>query len=118
MPDVNLDLARPFYLIKLLDKDTNDLKYIWSTNIFLDDERPEDDSIIAPNSYIEDIEVKSNFEPPINNGEVKINHNVGSTPNIAINDVLKVYFGYYSIDNSQNPVHSLTYTGQIDKILG
>jgi hypothetical protein len=116
MPDVNLDLARPFYLIKILDKDTNDLKYVWSANIFLDDERPEDDSKIAPNSYIEDIEVKSNFEPPINIGEVKINHNVGSTPNIAINDVLKVYLGYYSIDHSQNPVYSLTYTGQIDKI--
>jgi protein-arginine deiminase len=116
MPEVTLDLARPFYLIKIFDKDSNDLKFVWSPNVFLDSERPDDSSKIAPETFIEDIEIKSNFEPPINLGEIKINHSVGYTPNITIKDILKIYFGYYTQNNSNEAVFSLVYTGQVNRI--
>ena len=116
MPEIYLELSRPFFLIKILDKDSNDVKFVWSPNMFMDSERPENNGTVAPDTYIEDIEVKSNFEPPINLGEVKISHGVGKTPQIAIKDVLNIYFGYYTLDNSENAAHSLAYTGQIDSI--
>jgi outer membrane protein OmpA-like peptidoglycan-associated protein len=116
MPDVTLDLAKPFFLIKILDKDSNEPNYVWSPNIFLDNERPNDDAQIAPNSYIEDIEVKSNFVPPINIGQVKINHKVGGIPEIKIKDILKIYLGYYTLSDPQTAVYSLAYTGKIDHI--
>ncbi len=116
MPDTVLDLSRPFFLVKIMDKDTGDLKFIWSPNIFLDSERPDDDSTIAPGTYVEDIEIKSNFHPPINTGEVKIDHSVGKTPKIAMRDTLNIYFGYYTLDNSNNAVYTLVYTGLIDYV--
>ena len=82
----------------------------------MDEERPEDSSKITPDSYIEDIDVKSNFEPPINMGEVKINHNVGKIPNIVIGDILQIYFGYYSSGGENTASYSLVYTGKIDRI--
>jgi hypothetical protein len=117
MPEASLDLARPFFLIKILDKDSGNDKFIWSPNIFMDDERPEDASKISPGTYIEDIDVKSNYDPPVNIGEVKINHNVGATPAIAINDILQIYFGYYTKgENPNTAVYSLAYSGNIGNI--
>jgi hypothetical protein len=116
MPEVTLDFSKPFYIVRILDKDSNNLKFEWSPNIFMTTERPDDESTIAPQTYIEDVEVKSNFVPPINIGEVKINHSVGFTPNIVIKDILKIYYGYYTINDPQTPVYSLIYSGKIDYI--
>jgi hypothetical protein len=116
MPEVTLDFSKPFYIIRILDKDSNNLKFEWSPNIFMTTERPENESTIAPQTYVEDIEVKSNFMPPINIGEVKINHSVGFTPNIVIKDIIKIFYGYYTLSDQQTPVYSLIYSGKIDYI--
>ena len=100
----------------VFDKDTNDLKYVWSPNIFMDEEHSDNDNTIAPESYIVDIETKSNFEPVINISEVRISHSIGMTPKIAIKDLLKIYFGYYTLNNPLQSVYSIVYTGQIDFI--
>lgn len=116
MPTTVLELSKPFFLVKILDKDSGDLKYVWSPNIFMDEERPDDESKIASDTYIEDIEVKSNFQPPINTSELKISHSVGKIPKIVIKDKLSVYFGYYTLGNSENATYSCVYSGEIDFI--
>ncbi len=116
MVETTIDLAKPFFLIKIFDKDTDELKYSWSPNIFMDKERQENDSTITDGSSIEDIEVRSNNDPPINTSEIKIDYSIGMTPKITINDTVKIYFGYYTLNDPQNAKYSLAYTGRIDHI--
>ncbi len=121
MAIVTLDLSKPFYLVEIYDKSTNDLKYRWCTDQLIENENINKVQPRAPlkplnETYIIDIYVDSRLETPTNSCEVKILNDFNQTLELEIGDKIKIYFGYCKKGGSLEPMFSLGYTGKVSEL--
>lgn len=121
MERVTLDLSKPFYLVEIYDKSTNDLKYRWCTEQLIENENINKVQPLAPlkplnETYITEIYVDSRAETPTNYCEVKILNDFNQTFELELGDKIKIYFGYCKKGGSLEPTFSLGYTGKISEL--
>jgi hypothetical protein len=113
---VVLDLTRPFYKVEFYDKESSELKSVFSPNIFLETEKPSDASKVSAEIYISHITVNSKLDASVNTCEFEIRHGTGGVVPIQNEDEIKVYLGFYDQDPASGPASSLAFTGKVSKI--
>ena len=113
---VVLDLTRPFYKVEFYDKESSELKSVFSPNVFLETEKPSDASKISAEIYISHITVNSKLDASVNTCELEIRHGTGGVLPIQNEDKIKIYLGFYDQDPASGPANSLAFTGKVSKI--
>jgi hypothetical protein len=113
---VVLNQSQPFYKVEFIDPDSSQVKSVFSPNVFLETEKPSDDSSVSSDIYISHLSVNSKLDASVNTSELEIRHGVGATLPVLVDDKLKIYLGFYDQDKTQGPEYSLAFTGSVAKI--
>jgi hypothetical protein len=112
----NLDHNKPFYKVEVFEPEASSPKWIFSPNVFIDTERPENDGAVPTDVYVSHITVNSRLDGAVNTAELEIRHLIGSIIGIDLSYKMKIYFGFYNKDSSQGPEFSLAFTGKVTQI--
>jgi outer membrane protein OmpA-like peptidoglycan-associated protein len=113
---VVLDLTRPFYKVEFIDSESSEIKSVFSPNIFLETEKPSDDSAMKSEMYISHISVNSKIDASVNTAELEVRHPVGGVISTDVDDKIKILLGFYDQDKSTGPAYSLAFTGIVTKV--
>ena len=118
MVNGNLDLAKPCYLIEILNRSNDDLKYRISNGIlskFVNVYRSTQKSGIENYADINLIElnVDRRLNSPVNSAVIKNFNGSLSSLSVETQDRLKVWLGYNSLRSEDEPFFTLVYTGKI-----
>jgi hypothetical protein len=121
MVNGNLDLAKPCFLIEIINSSNDDLKYRLSNGIlskFVNENRLIQKSGIEKYTDINLIElnVDRRLNSPVNSAELKILNGSLSSLSVETQDRLKVWLGYHSLKSEGEPFFTLVYTGKIIEI--
>ena len=113
---VVLDHLKPFYKVEFYDPQASELRSVFSPNIYLDNEKPSNDSTISTEVFISHITVNSKIDASVNTCDIEIRHGIGSQSSIKVGDQIKVYLGFYDQDKSQGPEFSIAFTGLVTSV--
>ncbi|MCK5559054.1 MAG: hypothetical protein KAJ51_00610, partial [Thermoplasmata archaeon] len=113
---VVLDHSKPFYKAEINDPESFAQKAVFSPNIYLDTEKPSNDSTISTEVFISHITINSKIDASVNTCDIEIRHGIGGALSIEVEDKVKVYLGFYNQAKSQGPDYSLVFTGIITKL--